>query len=400
MLKELSTKKGRGTELVTLYVPPKKSIHEVIGVLRDEHGTASNIKSDITRNHVQDALVKTMQRLKLYKITPQNGLVIFCGALPTNGPGSEFVFIYDILPPKEVQTYLYRCDDHFHLEILRDMLREEKIIGLLSIDATEAGMGIISGTSFEVIDKLSSGVGGKHRAGGQSARRFERLREMNLTDYYHRIANHAVKSFLEDIPIQALIVSGPGGTKDTFLKQEYLDYRLQKKVVAVLDTAYSGSEGLRETVDKANQILQGIRIVEEKKLIQRFLSETTSQNGLAIYGTQDIMDSLQKANVELILISEDLDWTYLKVICKSCKSAKEKVLSREKYVSEKQNLITTSCSTCSSTDQEIVEIDFIEYLADLASESSAKVEVISSKTEEGAMLKSFGGFAAFKRYNG
>ncbi|MEM4165443.1 MAG: peptide chain release factor aRF-1, partial [Nitrososphaerales archaeon] len=212
LLSELSEKKGRGTELISLYIPPKKALHEVIAALRDEYGTASNIKSDSTRNHVMDALVKTMQRLKLYKATPENGLVIFCGALPTNGPGSETIFLYEVFPPKPVQTYLYRCDDHFHLDILKDMLKEEKTIGLLSIDATEAAVGIIAGSRFEVVDEITSGVSGKHRAGGQSARRFERLREMELTEYYHRVARHVNKALLEEKTVQGLIVGGPGGT--------------------------------------------------------------------------------------------------------------------------------------------------------------------------------------------
>jgi len=120
LISELSSKEGRGTELISLYVPPKKPVHEVISNLRDEWGTAGNIKSDTTRNHVQDALVKTMQRLKLYKTTPENGLVIFCGALPTNGPGSEVVTIHEIVPPKPVSTYLYMCLSPGTRILLRD----------------------------------------------------------------------------------------------------------------------------------------------------------------------------------------------------------------------------------------------------------------------------------------
>ena len=154
VLKELADKRGRGTELVTIYVPPKKALHDVINNLREEYGTASNIKSDTTRNHVQDALVRSQQRLKLYKQTPENGIVLFVGALPTNGPGSEQVFVYEVTPPKPVQTYLYRCDDHFHLEHLREMLKEEEVIGILSIDTTEAGLGIVAGDKVEVEDTL------------------------------------------------------------------------------------------------------------------------------------------------------------------------------------------------------------------------------------------------------
>ncbi|MFQ6135398.1 MAG: peptide chain release factor 1, partial [Nitrososphaerales archaeon] len=58
----------------------------------------------------------------------------------------------------------------------------------------------------------------------------------------------------------------------------------------------------------------------------------------------------------------------------------------------------TACAECGSPDQELEEKDFIEYLADLAVDSAARVEVISSKTEEGRMLKSFGGIAALLRF--
>ena len=84
-LEELSQKSGRGTELISLYVPQGKQLHEVITSLREEQGTADNIKSDLTRTHVVDSLSKVVQRLKMYKKTPERGLVMFCGALPPEG---------------------------------------------------------------------------------------------------------------------------------------------------------------------------------------------------------------------------------------------------------------------------------------------------------------------------
>ncbi|MEM3437311.1 MAG: peptide chain release factor aRF-1 [Nitrososphaerales archaeon] len=400
-LAELSTKKGRGTELVSLYIPPKRPIHEVISALKEEYGTASNIKSDSTRTHVQDALVKIMQRLKLYDKTPENGLAIFCGALPPspNAPlGSEVLQLYEVFPHKPIQNYLYRCDDHFHLEPLFEMIKEEKIIGIISIDNTEAGLGIVSGNRIEVVDVVTSGVSGKHRAGGQSARRFERLREAEINDYFNRVARHATKVFLEQYSIKGLIVGGPGPTKDYFLKGEYLDYRLQNNVLAVVDTSYSGREGIRETIERARSVLQDLRIIEEKELVKKFLNEVSSEKGLAIYGIKEVMDSLKKASIHTILISEDIGLTYLQAICKKCGFIREVIISQENLISEKQKLISEPCSSCGSVDIEIVEKDFIDFLADKAIESGAKVEVISSKSEEGIMFKSFGGIGALLRY--
>ncbi|HEY4672810.1 MAG: peptide chain release factor aRF-1 [Thaumarchaeota archaeon] len=397
ILRELSDKKGRGTELVTIFIPPKKALHEVINNLREEYGTASNIKSDTTRNHVQDALVKSQQRLKLYNRTPENGIVLFVGALPTNGPGSEQIFVYEVMPPKPVQTYLYRCDDHFHLEHLRDMLREENVIGILSIDTTEAGLGIVTGEKVEIVDVLTSGVPGKSSKGGQSARRYERLREMELTDYFNRVSAHSTRVFIDSNSVKGMIVAGPGQTKDDFLKGEFLDYRLQKNVIAVIDGAYSGAEGVREAFEKAADAMSNLRVVEERKLVQKFLREVNSDNPLAVYGINEVIKTVQQSKAHTILASEDLDLTEIKVTCKKCGEEKSRIVKRENYVAEKQRLITEP-SKCGSTDYEVVERDIVDILDELALETGAKLEVISGKTEEGQMLKSFNGITALLRY--
>jgi len=398
LISELSNKEGRGTELVSLYIPPKKAIHEAIANLREEWGTAGNIKSDTTRNHVQDALTKTMQRLKLYRTAPDTGLVIFAGALPTNGPGSEVVNVYEIVPPKPVTQYLYQCDDHFHVEWLKDMLKEEKVYGILSIDSSDAGMGILSGDSLEVVDVLTSGISGKTRKGGQSARRYERGREMELTYYFNRVAQHATRDFIDSNKVTGMIVGGPGPTKDEFLKGGYLHYELQKKVLAVLDLGYSGREGVRELVEKAGDVLKDVRLVEEKRLVQKFLFEVNRQGGLAIYGLPRVMEALQKASTEVVLVSDDLDTVRIDASCKKCGTVKSETMLAPKKIHQRQEMSSTPCANCGATDYDVTEKDLVDVLEELAFLVGSKVEVTSSGTEEGNMFKSFGGVGAILRY--
>jgi peptide chain release factor subunit 1 len=398
LISELSNKEGRGTELVSLYVPPRKPVHEVIANLREEWGTAGNIKSDTTRNHVQDALTKTMQRLKLYRAAPETGLVIFAGALPTNGPGSEVVNVYEIVPPKPVNAYLYQCDDHFHLEWLKDMLREEKVFGLLVIDASEAGLGILSGDNLEIPDVLTSGISGKTRKGGQSARRYERGREMELTYYYHRVAEHATRVFIDNAKVTGMIVGGPGPTKEEFLKGGFLHYELQKKVVAVMDLGYSGREGVRELVEKASDVLKDVRLVEERKLVQKFLAEVNKQGGLAVYGLPRVLEALQKASAEVVLVSDDLNTVKVEARCKKCGTVKSEIVQASRKIQKKQEMASEPCTNCGATDYEGVEKDVVDVLEELAFQVGSKVEVISSGTEEGSMFRTFGGVAALLRY--
>lgn len=401
-LEELSDKSGRGTELISLYVPPKKALHEVINGLRNEQGTADNIKSDLTRTHVVDALSRVIQRLKLYKNVPDNGLVVFCGALPAEGGGpigSEVIKLYEIEPPKELQTFLYRCDDHFHVDLLKDMLKDDNMIGFLAIDAKDAGWGLLHGDKLEVLSETSSGVAGKHRQGGQSARRFERLREMELNSYYNRVADTTREYFIDIYPIKGLIISGPGPTKENFIREEYLEYRLQNNIIATIDASYSGSEGVREAFARAQEVLSDYRMVEEKKLVEKLFQEINFRRGLAVYGLKDIIDLLKRNVVSMILITDDTNLRKLDVTCRRCQNVQTEILERPKLIQRTQELLSSPCPNCKSMDSEYAEHDIVDYLSLVAGETGAKIEVISGSTEYGAMLSSIGKVGAFLRYN-
>jgi peptide chain release factor subunit 1 len=401
MINKLGNITGHGTELVTVYIPPRRPIYDIVSQLKTEAGTASNIKSDLTRNHVQDALSRTVEHLKLYKEPPENGLVIFCGAIPTGkGIGTEKIEIYSVVPPKAVQINLYRCDDHFWIDHLKDMMKDDKVIGILSLDTQEAGFGILTGDRWEVVESLTSGVAGKHRQGGQSARRFERLRDNELNEYYRRVADYAQKIFIDEYDVKGIIIGGPGPTKEGFIREEYLDYRLQNNVIAVLDSSYSGSEGVRELIDKVNDqgIMADYRLMEEKKIVKRFISEVYSGKGLGIYGIYDVINSLKNGFADLVIVNDDITILRVEIKCNKCQNIKEKFIERNELNSLKQELTSSTCPSCGSQDLELSEQDIIEHLEELSLMSGSRLEVISGKTEEGTQLASLGKIGAILRF--
>lgn len=400
-LDELSDKTGRGTELISLYVPPKKALYDVINQLQNEQGTASNIKSDLTRTHVLDALSRVIQKLKLYKKSPERGLVIFCGALPPEGGGalgSEVIKVYELEPPKELQTFLYRCDDHFHVDILKDMLKDDNLIGLLAIDTKDVGWGLLHGDKLEVLSQSSSGVAGKHRQGGQSQRRFERLREMQLNEYFNRIAQTTREYFVDIYKIKGLIVAGPGPTKEDFVKDNYLEYRLKDMILATLDCSYAGAEGVREAFVKAEDVLADFRMVEEKKLIEKLFSLINNQSGLAVYGLDDIIELLQNNVIETLIITDDTNLHRLEIKCNRCQHVRSEILERQKLIPRRTELLNEPCPECKSADLQSSERDIVDYLALSASETGTKIEVVSGKAEHGVMLGSIGKAGAILRY--
>ena len=401
-LEELSQKTGRGTELISLYVPQGKQLHEVITTLREEQGTADNIKSDLTRTHVVDSLSKVVQRLKLYKKTPERGLVIFCGALPPEGGGplgSEVVKVYEIDPPKDLKTFLYRCDDHFHVDILKDMLKDDNLIGFLAIDAKDAGWGLLHGDKIEVLKETGSGVAGKHRQGGQSAKRFQKLREMELTYFFNRVADITKEYFIDIYPIKGLIISGPGPTKEEFINNNYLEYRLQDMVLTTIDASYSGSEGIREAFAKSGEILSDFRMVEEKKIIEGLFKHINSNTGLGAYGMKEVINYLKNNVAEKIIVTDDTNLYRIECKCKKCQNIQEDLVELPKVIPRKTELLNTACPNCNSTDSEVSQQDIVDYLALIATKTGTTIEVVSGKAEHGIMLSSIGKIGAILRYN-
>jgi len=399
-LETLASKEGRGTELVSLYVPPGRQISEVVSMLKQEYGTASNIKSTTTRKNVQDAIVKVMQRLKLFKKVPENGLVIFCGAIPQNGPGSERIETYVITPPEPIQVYLYRCDSRFHIEHLQEFLKVKETFGIIVIDASATTYAALQGKRLEIMEEITSGVPGKFRAGGQSARRFERQREAKLLSYFKRIGEHANKNFLPLPDLKGLIIGGPGPTKYDFQKGSYLHYTLKDKIVATVDTAYVSEQGVEEVVERSPEILRRIRYVEEKRIVQDFLYEIGHDTGLATYGESEVRRSLKSGGVKTLLLSEDLNAIRVTVKCTNCDYTKQETMKNHLLPDFEQSLNGKPCPKCTVPTLVVaVAKDLIDDLAELAEETGADVEIISVETEEGQMLKgSFGGIAAILRY--
>ena len=399
-LQRLASKEGRGTELVSLYVPPGKQISDVLNQLRDEYGTASNIKSTTTRKNVLDAIVKVQQRLKLFKEPPENGLVIFCGAIPQNGAGSERIETYVITPPEPIHINLYRCDARFHTEYLQEMLREKETYGILLIDSSGATIATLQGRRLDIVRQLTSGVPGKTRAGGQSARRYERLREMRLQEYFTRVGEHANDIFLPIENLKGIILAGPGPTKDDFEKGEYLNYQLKNKIIDVIDTAYVEEQGVKEVVEKAPEVMKKVRYIEERKIMQQFLYEVGHDTGKITYGEEEVRRALESGAVNILLLSEGLEMTRVTVKCSAC-SYQEQHTVKNKIMQEfEQSLAGKACPKCGATSLSITDKeDVVDDFARLAEYTNTQVEIISTETEEGQMLKnSFGGVAAILRF--
>ena len=390
-LEEVRKLSGRGTELISLYIPPSRQISDVSNYLRSEYSQSSNIKSASTRKNVQAAISSILSRLKNFKLPPENGLVFFVGHRSIGADQTDMVqFVLE--PPEPVPTFIYRCDSKFFTEPIEGMLETKETYGLIVIDRSEATIGYLHGKQIVSLKNMQSLVPSKHSRGGQSARRFERLIEIAAHEYYKKVADVANESFLAQKDLKGILVGGPGPTKDYFVKSEYLHYELQKKIVDTFDVGYTDEYGLKELVEKARESLRHLDLMREKDLMQKLLEEIRKPDGgLSIYGEEQVKNALMIGAVDTLIISEDLRRVKLKLTCPSC-GAKKEALAKDSTEDVK-------CDKCGAIMKVDEVDDLVGELHKIAEQNNTKVDFVSGESEEGGLLlKAFGGLAGILRF--
>ncbi len=390
VIENLEGKRGQATELITIYIPPDKQISDVTSQLRDEYGQAANIKSKSTRTNVQSALSSIMSRLKYYRFPPANGLVIFTGTISLGGDKTSMETLV-VEPIEPIKSYQYRCDSTFNLEPLKEMLKEKEVFGLVVLDRNEATVGLLNGKHISPVKHLTSGVPGKHTKGGQSQRRFERLRLIAIHEFYKRIGEAANTEFLQHPELKGVLIGGPSPTKDEFVDGEYLHHELQQKILGAFDASYTDEFGLSELVENGAEVLQELDLMREKRAVGRFLKELVHDSNKATYGEQHVRHALQLGAVDTLLLSEALRIKRVTNTCPLCGFTQEETVREVKGAGV--------CPKCDGTLERTREEDVVDELVRAAEDTSTSVEFISTDFNEGEQLmRAFGGIAAVLRF--
>lgn len=349
-IQNLQSYKGRHTEFVSVYVPPGFELNKIIQQLQDEQGTATNIKDKNTSKAVITALEKMIRTLKTIEETPPNGLAIFSGNV-SERENVENTQVFWIEPPEMVNLKLYRCDQKFITYPLEELAYNETTFGLIAIDKSEATVGLLIGSTIKVIRNLTSTVPGKFKTGGQSAQRFERIREGAAIEFYKRVAETATSEYTYMKELKGIIIGGPGTTKQNFFDGNYLNQELKAKVLGIKDITYTNPDGLKELVNLSEDLLKETEMLEEKQIIDKFLYSLSKDPPLAVYGFEKTKEALQMGAVEHVIVID----------------------SR-------------------------IEDAQLEELSKLQENTSANLHLVTDKTSEGVQFRGLSGIGGILRY--
>lgn len=302
--------------------------------------------------------------------------------------------IMNLLEPiKPISVFSYRCDSHFLTEPLKEMLETSEKYGFIIVDGNGALFAVVQGSYQEELLRYGVSLPKKHNKGGQSALRFARLRTEARHNYLTKVAELAVKLFIDDQTskpkVSGLILAGSAEFKDQLNDSKILDARLHALVIGVVDVAYGFKAGFQQAIELSSETLKGVSIIKQKKILQKFFNEIAQDTGKMCFGVNEVMQALEAGAAETLLI-----WDNCAIHRFVVQGADGK---QEVRFANGENLVL---SKDNDNPQEIIEsVSLVEWFADHYKEFGAELEIVQDSSAEGSQFcKGFGGVGALLRY--
>lgn len=190
-----------------------------------------------------------------------------------------------ITPPRNVTTSLYRCDKQFIVDPLLPLFAPRLKYGVVEVGGEVTTLYEIHGCDISKVATVTSNIRNKHKRGGQSQNRFQRLRVIQIGSYISTIVEE-IETCFRAADIQIIVLTG------------CIDKRL------LVEKALPGQ--LKEKTETSTQtvnIIAGTYCIEtriEEREIAQFYQALTVD--MAVYGIKETQDALELGQLSTVLV--------------------------------------------------------------------------------------------------
>ena len=255
----------------------------------------------------------------------------------------------------------------------------------------------LQGNTRTVLHKFTVDLPKKHGRGGQSALRFARLRMEKRHNYVRKCAEMAVTFFISDnkCNVAGMVLAGSADFKTELLLSDLFDPRLQKAVIKTVDVSYGMDPGFNQAIELSAECLSNVKLVQEKRLLQKYFDEISQDTGKYCFMVQDTLQALEMSSVETIIVWENL--TINRLTVKNVTTGEEKIL----HLSPEQETNDAHFhDDVTGVQLEIIDrITLVEWLANSYRSFGAALEFITDRSQEGSQFcKGFGGIGGILRW--
>mmetsp|Transcript_23569 Transcript_23569/g.66108 ORF Transcript_23569/g.66108 Transcript_23569/m.66108 type:complete len:265 (-) Transcript_23569:14-808(-) len=221
-------------------------------------------------------------------------------------------------------------------------------------------IGTLQGNNRDVLHKFSVDLPKKHGRGGQSALRFARLRLEKRHNYVRKVAELAVQMFITaDKPnVSGLVLAGSADFKSELQTSDMFDQRLARIVIKMVDVSYGGEIGFNQAIELSAETLGSVKLVQEKRLLQKFFDEISQDTGKYCFMVVDTLRALELGAVETLIVWENLDIDRIKL--RNHAASEDRVLHLSKEQQAHEHYFHDSVSGVEL--EEIEKLPLVEWL--------------------------------------
>jgi len=319
------------------------------------------LEGDIERDF-EATLGKVDEMLYHKPVQGERGRVVFASA------SSSFFVAYRI--GVEPERKLVLDNSPFILPLMK-MVDEYEDYGIILMDSDEARIYSVRSKVIEQVKSSSIDLMNRHKKGGMSQKRFNRLRRGSIDAFVSQIVEDLCK--LDDLEkMRGIVVAGPG--KEKKLLVDALPKHMADRVIGLLDVSIEIPR--HSLLARGEELATAHERRGEAEAIED-LRRAIFKEELAAIGVDEIRDALLQGRVETLLVMRDLSipgW-----ICEDCKGI------------HGGNPPEGTCPDCGGP---VSGAEIVNELAELVERTDAEMEVVS----ESPFLESIGGLGATLRY--
>lgn len=357
------------------------------------HRTSSRA---VNRLSVLGAITSAQQKLKLYTRVPDKGLVLYCGTILTD-EGKEKRVNIDFEPFKPINTSLYLCDNKFHTEALHELLEDDDKFGFVVMDGNGCLYGTLQGSARTCLHKFTVDLPKKHGRGGQSALRFARLRLEKRHNYLRKCAELCVTFFISDNKpnVTGIVLAGSAEFKNDLFTSDLFDARVKKIVIKTVDVSYGMDPGFNQAIELSTEALSNVKLVQEKKLLQKYMDEISQDTGKYCFMVEDTLKALEMSAVEKLIVWDNL--AVNRIVVRNASTLSEDVLH---LTPEQEKNDAFFHDKATGAVLEVVEKQtLVEWLAENYKSFGAALDFITDRSQEGSQFcRGFGGIGGILRW--
>lgn len=333
----------------------------------------------------------------MYRQTPANGLVLFCGVILMEDGKTEKKITIDLEPFRPINVFTYRCQNSFETEPLMCLLEDDDKFGFIVIDGNGVLYATLQGNNKEILQRMPVQLPKKHGRGGQSAARFARLREEKRHLYVSKCCELATQHFISnDRPnVKGIVVAGSANLKFDLQQSDHFDKRLLPIIITTVDVSYGFDQGFNQAITLAQDALTNVKFVQEKKVIGRFFENISLDTGMIVFGVEDTMKALELGALETMMLFENIEVMRYEIKNPVKNEIKTYILNAQqeqdpKYFKDQET----------GVDLEVVNSEPLsDWLCLHYKDYGIQIEFITDKSPDGfQFVKGFGGIGGFLRY--